>query len=205
MFLGQSLHVSFSNKQSYPHGMFDSLSQYYINTKTPIPLPSMNEPDPFEPFIEAMSKHLLFANEDFKSIINMASIPDATEQSDMLETIILCIGFFYKSRKQYDIALRYFQILLEVVQVTSELMVKMGSLSDVLVEQAWMLIFIGDTLYMKGDFEGAKGHYRQAGDGLDATKNRLAKKELFARLSNKTWGCMDSHFIEFYTPTRSNN
>ena len=206
MLLGRSLRVNFSNKKElYPHGIFESLSQYYVNMETTISLPSTNEIDPFEPFLQEMKKQLLFANDDIQSLANMGGIPDFSEQIDMLELIILSIGFFYKSRKQYDIALRYFQILLEVTQLTSELVAKLGMLSDQLVEQAWILICIGDTLYLRGNLQDANGHYRRAGEGLDVTKNRLGKKELLSRLSNKGWNFRNSHFMEFYTSTSSIN
>ena len=199
MLLGQSLRVTFSNeKESPPHETLDSLRQFYLDVETTISLPSMIELDPFEPFLETMKKQLLFAN-DIQRLIKAVNTPDLSGQIDMVEAIVLSIGFFYRSRKQYDTALRYFQSLLETVQAASELMAKVGTLSDQLASWAWLLICIGDTLYMQGKLEDAEGHYRQAGERLGVTKNRLEKKELLARLLNKGWDFRDSHFMEFYT------
>jgi tetratricopeptide (TPR) repeat protein len=195
--LGQSLGVTFSNGNvSSPHGIFDTLRQFYDDNQTTTFLLPTSNSDPFEPLLESAKKQILFANDDIQSMMNIANIPDFSEQIDIVEDIVLSVGFFYKCRNRYDTALQYFQNLLEVTKITSELMMKVGFLSDQLVEEAWLLICIGDTLYMQGKMDEAKGHYRHAREGLDATKNLLGKKKLLARLSNKGWDFKDSHFME---------
>ena len=191
--LGESLLVTSKNGDS----VLETLRQSFFSPTNAVSLPNENEPDLFEPFFTPLQEISRVAIAEDDKLITYMSIPDFSDQIDMVDEITISIPMFYKTRGQYDLAMKYWQRIAEYQRGLETFAAKIGKEEDLRIESARVLISIGDILWLQGKLQEAKEFFRHAGRELDITKDLFEKKILLAEVSHKGWKT-ESHFAEVY-------